>query len=481
MEGGGALMDDYFFSHFFLLSFLVVFSMFFAAVETSLLSFPRSQLHVQAQRPGPLGMAFKEWQDHPNRILTSILIGTNITNIAATTIAAYMAIHLSDLHGWSRTVTGTVASVAVTVVIIVFGDAIPKLAGRTYSIRASAWLVIPVVLFDRMLSPLTWLLARTVSRLFPGLEGSSVALVTEEDIKHMIDLGQLSGTILEGEKRMIQSIFEFTDTKVGRVMIPRTEMFCVEIHTPLERLLDLVVQNGYSRMPVFKENLDNIVGVLHSRDLLALWRDKDLIVLQDLLRKPYFVPETMRVDRLLQEFRKGKIHMAIVVDEYGGTAGLVTLEDLVEEIIGEIREEYESEEDKAISRQEDGSWVVEADLSLDEVNDALGLKLIPKGEVASLGGYLIEAMGKLPKKGRVLEDKEAVFKVLEASEKSVGKVKVTKRKAPLPPLSADREAPAPKPRRRRAKTPAVENAPPAQASSSEMPSEKTDSGAGGPA
>jgi CBS domain containing-hemolysin-like protein len=275
-----------------------------------------------------------------------------------------------------------------------------------------------------------------------------VALVTEEDVKHLIDMGQEAGTIYEEEKQMIQSIFEFTDTKVGKVMIPRTDMFCVDIATPLEKMVDLVVENGFSRVPVYKANRDNIVGIIHTRDLLSIMKNRELIVVQDILRKPYFVPESMRVDRLLREFRKGRFHMAIVVDEYGGTAGVVTLEDLIEEIIGEIRDEHEAPEEKAIAKQEDGSFVIEADVALDEVNEALGINLEPKGEIASLGGYITEMMGKVPRKGRVLEDREVVFKVLEGSDKAVLKVKAVKRKEPLPlPV----ETSAPKTRKRKNK------------------------------
>jgi CBS domain containing-hemolysin-like protein len=216
--------------------------------------------------------------------------------------------------------------------------------------------------------------------------------------------------------------------------------------------LDMAIQTGYSRVPMYKGNVDNIVGIIHTRDLLSIWRNQGLIVVQDLLRKPYFVPETMRVDRLLREFRRGKIHMAIVVDEYGGTSGLVTLEDLVEEIIGEIKNEHEPE-DKSIVRQEDGSYVIEAGTPLDEINETLGVHLTPQGEVTTLGGYLTELNGKVPKKGRVQDEYEITSTILEADEKKVIKVKVVKKDVPYPPESKELPAP-PKPRKRRVKQPA---------------------------
>lgn len=444
-------MDTYLLSHLIVLTVLVFVSMYFSAVETGLLSFPHALLQQHKDKPGFFGRAFKEWNDHPNRILTTILLGTNTVNVAVTTLAAYMAVHFAEINHWSRTLTGSAVSAAVMVVLIVFGEAIPKVMARIHTAAVTPWLVVPIYLFDRFLSPLNWLLGWTVARLFPGMGQATVALVTEDDVKHLIEMGRKAGTIQEEETKMIHSIFKFTDTKVGAVMIPRTDMFCVDVAVPFEEMLDLVVQNGFSRVPVYKGSVDNIVGIIHTRDLLSIWRNRDLIVLHDLFRKPFFVPETMRVDRLLREFRRGKFHMAIVVDEYGGTSGLVTMEDLIEEIIGEIRDERDSDDDKAVARQADGSWVVEADVALDDVNEALGLHLAPKGEVASLGGYLMEMAGRVPKKGRVIEDKEAVFKILDAGETSVLKVKAVKRKTPLVPAPAETAA---KPRKKKAKAPA---------------------------
>ena len=448
-------MDTYLLSHIMLLGLLLLASMFFSAVETSLLSFPRPLLQSQLESPGILGRAFKEWHDHPNRILTTILLGNNVANVAVTTLAAYMSIHFAEINNWSRAVTGTVVSGTVMAVLIIFGEAIPKVMARTHSAKATPWLVVPIYLFDRFLSPISWVLAHSVALLFPGINQASASLVTEDDIKYLIEMGRESGSIHEYETNMIHSILKFTDTKASEVMVPRTEMFCVDIKTDFDKLLDLVVQNGYSRVPVYKESMDKIVGIIYTRDLLSIWKNKELIVIQDLLRKPYFVPESSRVDRLLREFKRGKVHLAIVVDEYGGTAGLVTLEDLVEEIFGEIQDEHDSGEEKAIAKLADGSWVVEADLALDEVNEALDLHLVPKGEVASLGGYVMEIAGKVPKKGRVIEDREAVFKILDASETSILKIKTVKRKTPLAAQPAEAAA-SPKPRKKKAKAPSPE-------------------------
>ena len=461
------MIESYLLSHFIILGVLILGSMFFSAVETSLLSYPRLMLQRRAQEGGLLGAAFKEWQEHPNRILTAILLGNNTINIAATTLVAYMAIYYSDYYHYSRTVAGTIASVGITFVLVIFGEAIPKIAARSHSAAMANLLIVPIFIIDRLLNPVTWTFGKFVAVFFPKLGQASLVQVTEEDVKQLIEMGKKSGTIQEDEQKMIHSIFKFTDTKANEVMIPRTDMFAVDITQPFEKLLDIMVQYGYSRVPAYKGNLDNIVGILHTRDLLSIWQHKELIVIQDLLRKPHFVPASMRADVLLRDFRRGKYHMAIVVDEYGGTAGLVTLEDLVEQIVGQIRDEHDSGEDKPIAQLIDGSYVVEADMPLDEVNPALGLKLTPKGEVASLGGYVLELAGKVPKKGRVIEDREAVFRIVEANEKSVLRVKVTKRKTPLP-IEDETPAVAPKPRKRKPKASPAEGVP-AEAATAKEP------------
>src|SRR5665213_965301 len=443
-------MDAYLGLTFLILVILLLGSIFFSAVETSLLSFPKALLQGYAEKGGLLGRAFKEWQDHPNRILSSILIGNNAVSVGATTLVAYMAVHLSEQNHWSLVVTGTICSVFITFVIVVFCEALPKVVARSTSERTAILLVIPIYIFDKVMTPFTWTLVQIFHRLLPRMGHLTLSQVTEEDIKQMMEMGQEAGTIQENEKNMIDSIFKFSDTQVNAVMIPRTEMVCVDINTDLDKLVDLIIQNGYSRMPVYTGNVDNIVGIINTRDLLSIWKNRDLIVVKDLLHKPYIAPEILRVDRLLREFQRGKIHIAIVVDEYGGMAGLVTLEDLVEEIVGEIRDEYDVDE-QILKKNEDGSWVAEASVSLDEVNDTLGIHLTPKGDVSSLGGYVTEKTGRVPKRDRVVEDKEAVFTILDANEKKVIRIKIVKRDMPLP--EPESEVVVPKRRKKRVKLP----------------------------
>jgi CBS domain containing-hemolysin-like protein len=447
-------MDLYLAFNFIVLCFLLLCSMFFSAVETSLLSFPKAMIQQRSEEPGLLGAAFKAWREHPNRLLTTMLIASNGITIASTTLVAYVAVHVADANGWNLVITGTITSVAITVIIVVFCEVIPKVVARSASVRIATLLIIPLYFVDKLMTPFTWILVKVLSRFLHKVgPAAMVAQVTEEDIKQMMEMGEQAGTIQEEEKEMIDSIFRFSDTPVNKVMIPRTQMVCVDINTNLDDLVDIIILNGYSRMPIYKGTVDNVVGIINTRDLLAIWKNRDLIILRDLAHKPYFVPESMRVDRLLKEFQKGNIHMAIVVDEFGGTAGLVTLEDLVEEIIGDIKDEYDVEE-KFIVKQEDGSWVAEAATPLNDINETLGLQLMPKGEVTSLGGYVMERTGKVPRKGLIVEDREAVYTVLEASDKKVTRLKIVKRAEPLE--TEPESVPAPRRRKKRIKLPAGE-------------------------
>ena len=437
-------MDSAVFLNLALMGVLLLGSVAFAAAETALLSLNRVEARRLAEGHSLVAPAFQAWLAHPNRILTTILVGNNTVNIMASFLAAHLADRLARNFDYSPAMAGLLMSLGVTLIIVVFGEVIPKVTARTFPHQTALSLILPVYLFDRLISPFTWILNALVRRFVPK-QDAAVSQVTEEDIKLWIEMGVKQGTIEEEEDQMIRSIFKFSDKRVRDVMIPRTDMVAVDLQTPIESIVDLAVQTGYSRLPVYKANRDNIVGIIHTRDLLSVWKHRDLIVLHDILRQPYFIPESMKVDRLMEQFQRGKMHIAIVVDEYGGTAGLVTLEDLIEEIIGDIRDEHEPlEEEKTIVRNEDGSFNVEASTPLDEVNQALGIKLEPKGEVASLGGYLVELAGNVPRKGRILSDNQAEFTILEADARKIDKARVVKLEFP-----AEKKEPPKRPRKKK--------------------------------
>ncbi len=426
-----------------LLLFLILLGlgMFFSAVETCLISLPRPLIQQRAQSKGIVGLAYQLWISDSNRMLVTILVGNTAIFILATTLAAYSSVNFANQHHLNHDLVGIICSILVTIIILTFGEILPKVIARTYGPKLSTVLIVPLYFFDRILKPFTWTINWIIRHLVPGFNSAVRGWVTEDDIKVIMEMGQQSGVIEEKENKMIQSIFRLGDTRLSEVIIPRTEMACIRIEDSLDQIFEKVNLTGYSRIPIYQNDLDHIVGILYTRDLISLWKNKELVILQDILRKPFFVPETMRADQLLEEFRRGKIHMAIVVDEYGGTAGLVTMEDLLEKIVGNIQDEYDVENDRSLLKQEDGSYLVEAQISLGEINDRLGIHLVSSGEVSSLGGYLIEKIGKVPRKGRVIQEPEATLKVMESDEKKVIQVRITLKKAGTDiPSSLDKKA-----------------------------------------
>jgi putative hemolysin len=285
-----------------------------------------------------------------------------------------------------------------------------RLSGVAYAIRM-------------LMTPLSWLLSRFASQINGNAEERAYALVTEEEIMTLVDAGEEDGVIEEEEKAMIYSIFQLADTLAREVMVPRIDMLAFEQDTSLVEATESFMQTGFSRAPVFQDNIDNIVGLLYYKDLLAAWRDgvEDQIV-KSLCREAYFVPEAKRVDDLLTEMQVKQVHMAIVVDEYGGTAGLVTIEDLVEEIVGEIRDEYDYAEELPFQKLHEGEFLFSGRIDLDDVNLMTEAEL-PKETSETLGGFIYSRLGKVPVKGEVVEAGGLRLIVEEVSGRRIRKIR----------------------------------------------------------
>lgn len=255
----------------------------------------------------------------------------------------------------------------------------------------------------------------------PGSQdGSSV--VSEDEVKSLVDAGQEEGVFEQGERRMIYSVFQFRDTLAREIMVPRIDVLALDVHTPLQDAVDALLRSGHSRVPVYEETVDQTLGLLYSKDLLRLWREGErLASLRELLRPAYFVPEAKNVDELLAEMQAGRFHMAIVVDEYGGVAGLVTLEDIVEEIVGEIQDEYDQAEEAPYQALPDGSFLFQGRINLDNFNEIMGSDL-PSDEADSLGGYIYSRLGRVPALGEEIHTDDLVLTVEQVSARRIGKV-----------------------------------------------------------
>jgi magnesium and cobalt exporter, CNNM family len=289
-----------------------------------------------------------------------------------------------------------------------------------------------VNVFVRVTAPLDWLAHETARRLLPSATRAPRAAPSEEEIRILVEGSAEEGVLEEDERDMIHSIFEFTDTVARKVMVPRIDMTCLLASTPTEAALTVVLEEGHSRIPCYEETVDSIVGIVHAKDLLQPLAEGRLQApLAEFMREPYFVPEGKRLDELLREMRRARIQMAIVVDEYGGTAGLVTLEDILEEIVGEIQDEYDVEEPTVVQVDEHTA-IVDARMNIDDLNEQLGLSL-PTEEFDSVGGFVFGLLGHVPTEGDAVHHEELVFVVDKMEGNRLEKVRIIRGTGAIPP------------------------------------------------
>ena len=249
--------------------------------------------------------------------------------------------------------------------------------------------------------------------------------VTEEEIHSLIDVGEQEGVINRDEHAMIDAVLDLGDTLVREILVPRTEMVAVEITTPVTEVLETIIAAGHSRIPVYEGDVDHITGILYAKDLLKLWgKLPEEISIRSICRKAYFIPETKTTADLLKEFKVRRVHMAVAVDEYGGTSGIITIEDILEEIVGEIQDEHDPVEQSGISRLDDGSYILDARSHIEDVEDELKVQL-PRGEYDTLGGFLSHLMGHVPVQGEQGRYETLLFTVEEADARKVSTIRVS--------------------------------------------------------
>lgn len=380
------------------LGVLLVVCAFLAAAEISLVSVRRFRIRSLKEEGNRVAALLERLIQKPDRYLPAILLLTLLTQIGASSLATSLAIQLG-LPKAAALATGV-----MTFLIFIFSEMAPKNYAAQNPEKVALF-VAPVVAFiSALLYPLVRLLiliSHGAIRLFGGKVSPEGPILTEGELRAILSAAEEEEVIEEEEKKLIHSIFELGDTLVREVMVPRTDMVMLEENSSLEEALEVILRTGYSRIPVYRKDFDHITGILYAKDLLPhLKRGETDIQLSRCLREAYFVPETKKVIELLSEMRLRRIHMAVVLDEYGGTAGLVTIEDLLEEIVGEIFDEYDIEQE-LYEKLGDNRYLFDARISIDDLNELLGLDL-PAEEWDSLGGLMYNLMGKIPKQGETV-------------------------------------------------------------------------------
>ncbi|MGE5313620.1 MAG: hemolysin family protein [Acidobacteriota bacterium] len=262
-----------------------------------------------------------------------------------------------------------------------------------------------------------------MKRIFRMLLGRKSKAISEEEVKQLLEEGTRSGVIDTAEHELIKSIFEFTDTTVKEIMVPRTDIVAVDLSTSRDKLINTLIEEGFSRIPVYEGTTDNIVGIIYSKDLLSILEYRDLIILQDIVRPAYFVPETMKISALLRELQAKRQHMAIVVDEFGGTEGLITMEDIIEEIVGEIRDEYD-EEQGDITTASDGTIVVNAGMNIHDFNSRFTEALPDDDDYETVGGFLHKYTGRIPELHEEIPYRSLLFTIAKKNDRRIQQIKV---------------------------------------------------------
>ena len=376
---------------------LIAAASFFAASEASLLALSRlriAQRNDNGQKPRLVKLL-----DDRSRYLTTILVGNTFVLLAAQSLATWVAIEYVPFR------PVLTATIVMSIVLLIAGEIVPKMVVVQDAAKWAPRFAGILNMLNTVLRPITWSVVGITSRIIRLLGGDPNAAgpyITEDDIRSLVNVGEQHGALEEEEKEMIHSIFEFGDTVVREVMTPRTDMICADANDPVSEGVTVVIREGYSKLPIFEENIDHIIGVVHDRELLgAVSRGELTIPLRTLMRPIKAIPENKKVDELLREMQAEKVSVAIVVDEYGGTAGLVTMEDLLEEIVGEIMDEYDREEHDRppdITPAGDREYIVDARMNIDDVNEQLGLHL-PTEDFESIGGYTFGLFGRVPVPG----------------------------------------------------------------------------------
>ena len=407
---------------------LVALYSFFSSCETAMFSLTRSQIDDLTKRSDPTAKLLLRHLSNPRRLLIILLTGSTVMSILAATIAAVITAHIIDETRMAPVLFYVLDVAIVTLVLLIAGEILPKLVAihdpLTWSLRYAG----PLAFMSWVLTPVTALLlpfTETIARLL-GVEKRRL-WVSEEEIRTLVEVGEEHGALETSEKELIHSIFEFGDTTVREIMVPRTDMVCLDVSTTVDKLLEVIQSSQHTRIPIFDDSIDNIVGVLHTKDLLTHYPLGAGFDLRKVIRTAIFVPEGKLIHELLKQLQEQRVHMAIVVDEYGGTAGLVTLEDVIEEIVGEIQDEHDVER-PLWSRVDDKTVIADAKLDVETVNSILDADVIPTDQdFETLGGFLLAELGDFPEAKTSVEYHNYEFIVEEVQAHRLGQVRIVKR------------------------------------------------------
>jgi len=431
------------FSQLLFLFILILLNAYFAATEIAFISLNDAKIDKKAKEGSKKAKQIQKMLKNPSKFLATIQIGITLAGFLSSAFASdafadKLAPMLNDIMPFfSISIWRTISIIIITLILsfftLVFGELVPKRLAMKYYEKISYATIGVIKSISVITAPFVKLLTfstNIVSKIF-GVSEQEEETVTEEEIKMMVDQGEEKGAIEENEKELINNVFDFNDIVASEIMTHRTEVYAIEINENLYELLDEIDEYKYSRIPVYEDTIDDIKGILYLKDILKLVSTKKEIKIRDILREAYFVPKSKPIDEIFTELQNNKKQMAIVVDEYGGTSGLLTMEDILEELVGNIFDEYD-EEVVSLKKLDDNTYLIEGTISIYELNKNLDVD-VPEGDYDTLSGYLIEKLGRLPEEGNypIIEDKELTYKIEEVEDKRIKWIKVCKNKQKL--------------------------------------------------
>jgi putative hemolysin len=424
-------LDPSFIFYLIIFIILLILSAFFSGSETAFFSLTNSTLNQFRKSKQKSKNIVADLLQDSKKLLISIIIGNTVVNISIATMAAIFTTEFShDLH-LNETLVLLIDVIVVTMVILFFSEIIPKVFAAKTNKKIAPKLIYPMYMFYYLLYPLSFFMEKITGIISSWLGiNKDKHYLSEEELRTLVEVGEEKGALLKDEKEMIHSIFEMSETTAKEIMVPRTDMICIEKGASINQVLDLIKDKLHSRIPVYQETVDNILGILYVKDLLPLIKRRNLTEfdLTTLTRPPYYVPEQKKINELLREYQTEKIHMAIVVDEYGGTAGLVTLEDVIEEIVGEIQDEYDMET-PLYQKINENTFVVNAGMQLEEINEELNLDLPTEEGVETLAGFLLGQFGNVPKSKETIVWNGYEFLIEKSTKKRIHQVRIIKKQS----------------------------------------------------
>ena len=397
--------------------FLLILSAFFSGTETA-------YFHIRKHRK-ETPEKIKSVLDSPQRLLVSLLTGNTIVNVSIASLAAYITAGFADDYTWSKSTLILMEVLVVSVVVLIFGEILPKMIAIKYSKEYALKMYTPLKIMMFILSPIAQgfnAITNVVIKIIPFRKEK--IFDSEEELKILAELGEEEGTLQEEESDMIQSIFDFKEKTVGEIITPRVDIVSLKSDESIDKAMDIIGERQFSKIPIYIDTIDNIKGILYAKDIIPyLMGSRPNVNLQTLARQPFFVPETKPIDDLMEEFKLRKTSIAIVVDEWGGTEGLVTLEDVVEEVMGEIRDPYDQEESNVL-KQPDGSFIVDGSITIYDLEEETDIEFPEDRDYDTLGGFILDILTDIPQTGEQVEFNNMIFTVQTVENNRIGKIKI---------------------------------------------------------